>query len=42
VAVVAAPNRITPAPELEGEFFPQAGLVVVRLHHDTKPTIDRL
>jgi 2-oxoisovalerate dehydrogenase E1 component len=37
VAVVSAPNRITPAPELESEFFPQASWIVDAVHERIVP-----
>jgi len=37
VAVVAAPNRITPAPELEGDFFPQPSWIVDAIHERIVP-----
>lgn len=37
VAVVAAPNRITPAPELESDFFPQPSWIVDAIHERIVP-----
>jgi 2-oxoisovalerate dehydrogenase E1 component len=37
VAVVGAPNRITPAPELEHEYFPQPGWIIDAIHERIVP-----
>jgi len=37
VTVVAAPNRITPAPELESQYFPQASWIVDAIHERVLP-----
>jgi len=36
-APVVAPNRITPAPELEGDFFPQPSWIVDAIHERIVP-----
>jgi 2-oxoisovalerate dehydrogenase E1 component len=37
VTVVGAPNRITPAPELEHEFFPQPAWIIDAIHERVLP-----